>query len=177
MHLDEFEDVDWVNSTRVKHISFEFNRLTAPTATDDLKVGVIFQSKVELMQAINKWSTARGVSFVSVKTNKTCYIAVCANINTCIMCAEWYIVESYSKSYVGLFHLVLDSWYWTEYDGHVDLPPEARRQAGRPPSIRMYTTMDEGREGHMCYRCQICKQLGHNKRRRPNTNAPSCSAG
>ena len=49
LYPDEFENDDWVNSTRVEHISFEFNRLTSPTTTDDLKVGDIFEIKVELL--------------------------------------------------------------------------------------------------------------------------------
>jgi len=64
----------------VEHISSEFNRLIAPIATNDLKVGDIFESKVELLQEITKWSIARGVSFVPMKTNRICYIVVCASI-------------------------------------------------------------------------------------------------
>ena len=35
-HPDEFEDDDWVNSTRVEHISSKFSRLITPPSTDDL---------------------------------------------------------------------------------------------------------------------------------------------
>ena len=49
------------------------------------------------------------------------------NKNTYAMCDEWHTVASYNKSYAGLFHLVPDSWYWTEYNGHTVLPPKVRR--------------------------------------------------
>ena len=38
---NEFEDDDWVNLTRVEHMTSEFNRSTTPTATGDLKVRCI----------------------------------------------------------------------------------------------------------------------------------------
>jgi len=77
---NEFEDDAWVNSTYVENITAEFNRYTTPTATEDLKVGDIFKLKVKLLEAITKWSIIRGVSFTPLKTNKTCYAAVCASI-------------------------------------------------------------------------------------------------
>ena len=46
-HPDESEDDDWVNLTRVKHISSEM--LTSPTTIDDLKVRDILESKVNLL--------------------------------------------------------------------------------------------------------------------------------
>jgi len=68
--------------------------LVAPTATDDLKVGDIFQSKVELLRTINEWSIEHGVSFMLAKANKTCYRAICATIvegdNIGKMCALGY---------------------------------------------------------------------------------------
>jgi len=42
--------------TVVKNITIEHNRSTSPTATDDLKVGDIFESKVKLLQAISERS-------------------------------------------------------------------------------------------------------------------------
>ena len=74
------EGDDWVNSTCTEHITFELNRFSAPTRTDNLKVGDIFESKVKLMQAITEWSIQRGVSFVPVKSNRTSYTAVCFSI-------------------------------------------------------------------------------------------------
>ena len=101
----------------------------------------------------------------------------CANTNTYTMCAKCYTVESYSKSYAGLFYLVHNLRYWTEYNGLAVLPPEVRRPPDHPPSVRICGTIDEGHEGHMCYRCKICKQLGLNKRRCPNAHAPSSFTG
>ena len=43
-------------------------------------MGDIFKSKVKLLEVITKWSILRGVSFTSLKTNKTCYTAVCASV-------------------------------------------------------------------------------------------------
>ena len=80
LHPNEFEDDDWVNSTRVENITSEFNKPTTPTATEDLKVNDIFASKVKLLQAITEWSIKHGVSFEPMKCNKTCYTAVCASI-------------------------------------------------------------------------------------------------
>ena len=64
LNPDEFEDDAWVNSTYVKNITAGFNRYTSPTATEDLKVGDIFELKVKLLQAITEWSIKRGVSFM-----------------------------------------------------------------------------------------------------------------
>ena len=64
---------------RVEHITSEFNRFSAPTETENLKEGDIFESKVKLLQAIAEWSIQRGVSFVPVKSNKSRYTAVCAS--------------------------------------------------------------------------------------------------
>jgi len=79
LHPDEFDNTNRINLTCVERISSEFNRLTH-IATNGLKMGDTFQSKVELLQAISKLSIPCGVSFVLVKTNRTCYIAVCASI-------------------------------------------------------------------------------------------------
>ena len=57
----------------MENITFEFNKFAIPTATEDLKVGDIFESKVKLLQAIVEWSIKRRVSFTLVKTNMTCY--------------------------------------------------------------------------------------------------------
>ena len=51
-HFDKFEDDDWVTSTRVEHITYEFNRSKASTDTDDLKVGDIFDSKVKMLKQL-----------------------------------------------------------------------------------------------------------------------------
>ena len=72
----------------------------------------------------------------------------CAKISTCSLCAWWYIVENYTETYARLFHPVLDLHTWAEYNRPLILPPEFRRPAGRPPSVRICTTMNEGREGH-----------------------------
>jgi len=49
----------------------------SPTAIDDLKVGDIFESRIKLLQAFSEWSIVHSVSFKPVKTNKTCYTAIC----------------------------------------------------------------------------------------------------
>ena len=64
----------------MENITAEFNRSIAPTATENLKVGDIFESKIKLLQAITKWSIKRGVPFTPVNTNKSYYIIVCASI-------------------------------------------------------------------------------------------------
>jgi len=55
-HFDKFEDDDWVTSTRVEHITYEFNRSKASTDTDDLKVGDIFDSKVKILKQLSNGS-------------------------------------------------------------------------------------------------------------------------
>jgi len=45
-HPSDFEDDGWVNSTYMKNITAEFNRFTIPTATDDLKVGIYLNQKL-----------------------------------------------------------------------------------------------------------------------------------
>ena len=45
-HLEELEDDNWVNLTHVEHITSEFNRSITPIGTEDLKVGDIFESKL-----------------------------------------------------------------------------------------------------------------------------------
>jgi len=54
LHPDELQDDSWVSSTYMKNITVEFNMSTTPTATEDLKVGDIFESKVKLLQVITK---------------------------------------------------------------------------------------------------------------------------
>jgi len=51
-HPDELEGDGWVHSICVKNIRAEFNLSTLRTATDDLKVGDIFETKVKLLEAI-----------------------------------------------------------------------------------------------------------------------------
>ena len=69
----------WVHSTCIENIRAEFNLSTVRTATDDLKVGDIFETKVKLLEVIIEWSIMRGVSFTQVKSNKTNYTVVCAS--------------------------------------------------------------------------------------------------
>jgi len=45
-HLDEFEDDEWVNLLYAENTTSEFNRSTTPTATENLKVRNIFESKI-----------------------------------------------------------------------------------------------------------------------------------
>jgi len=45
----------------VENIAYEFNKSTTPTATEDLKVRDIFESKVKLLRVITVWSTKHGV--------------------------------------------------------------------------------------------------------------------
>ena len=49
LHPDESEDDCWVNLIYVENIITEFNRSTASIATEDLKVGDIFESKIKLL--------------------------------------------------------------------------------------------------------------------------------
>jgi len=79
-HPDELEGDGWVHSTYVENIRVEFNLSTVRTATDDLKVGDIFETKVKLLETITEWSIMCGVSFTKVKSNKTNYTTVCASI-------------------------------------------------------------------------------------------------
>ena len=74
---NEFEGEDWVDMTVVENITAEHTRCAPGNATDDLKVGDIFESKVKLLQALSEWSIVRSVSFKYVITNKKCYTAVC----------------------------------------------------------------------------------------------------
>ena len=76
-HPDELEGDGWVHSTCVENIRAEFNLSTVRPATDDWKVGDIFETKVKLLEAIIEWSIMRGVSFTRVKSNKTNYTTVC----------------------------------------------------------------------------------------------------
>ena len=79
-HPDEFVDYDWVNLTHIEYITLEFNRFTTPAVIEDLKVKNIFESKVKLMRAITEWFIKREVSSTPVKTNRSCYTAVCTFI-------------------------------------------------------------------------------------------------
>jgi len=40
----------------------------------------------------------------------------CVNISMYSLCAWWYIVENYPKTYVGLFHPIPDPRTWVEYN-------------------------------------------------------------
>ena len=63
--------------TIIENITITHNRSTAPTATNKFKVGDIFESKVQLLQAISENSIVRPVSFKPAKMNSTCYTLVC----------------------------------------------------------------------------------------------------
>ena len=76
----------------MKNITSKFNKSATSTATEDLKVGVIFESKVKLLQAITEWSIKHGVSFAPVKINRTCYTTVCT-----------FIIEGDNKEFLSLF--------------------------------------------------------------------------
>ena len=52
-HPGEFDDNGWVNLTCVENITSEFNRLTTPTGTKDLKVGGTFESKIKMLQLLS----------------------------------------------------------------------------------------------------------------------------
>ena len=93
----------------MKNITTEFNRYTTPTATEDLKVGDIFESKVKLLEAITEWSIICGVSFMPLKTNKTCYTAVCTSIvdgdNTSRNVCPWRLHASVPKNSSSYFKI------------------------------------------------------------------------
>jgi len=78
-----------------------------PTATEDLKVKDIFESKVKLLQSITEWSIKHGVSFTPVKTNKSCHTIICAFIregdNVCRDMCLWKLHAFISKSVGGYF--------------------------------------------------------------------------
>jgi len=61
---------------------------------------------------------------------------------------QWYSVDNYAKAYSPLFHPIMDKQHWEPYNGPLILPPQYKRLAGRPPSVRINGTMDEGRESH-----------------------------
>ena len=74
---DEFQADEYVDIIVIENITAEYNRSAPSTATNNLKVGDIFESKVKLLQAISERSIIRSVSYKSVKTNRTCYTTVC----------------------------------------------------------------------------------------------------
>ena len=63
--------------TVVENILTEYNKSGPPTSTDDLKVGNIFESKVNFLQEISEYSFVLLVSFKPAKTNRTHYTIVC----------------------------------------------------------------------------------------------------
>ena len=101
----------------------------------------------------------------------------CTNNSIYSLCAPWYTVENYSKTYASLLHHVPDSRYYPEYNESVIVPPEVRRLSNRLPYVRIHDTMDEKREGHIRNRYSNCKQLGHNKAGCPNPPAQSSFTG
>ena len=106
---DKFEDNAWVNLTYVENITAEFNKYITPNATENLKVGDIFESKVKLLKVITEWSIIHGVSFTSLKTNKTCYTTTCASIvdgdNTSRDVCPRRLYASVSKNSSGYFKI------------------------------------------------------------------------
>ena len=72
--------------------------------------GNIFESKVKLLQAITKLSIKRGMSFASVKTNKSCYTTVCASIKEQdnVYRNVWRLHASIPKSSGGYFKIKFD---------------------------------------------------------------------
>ena len=81
----------------------------------------------------------------------------CASISMYSKCAWWYTMENYTETYAGPFYPVLDPRTWAEYNGPLNLPPEFRRPAALPPSIRIRTTVDEGHKGHRHNKCSNYK--------------------
>ncbi|XP_068652065.1 uncharacterized protein [Aristolochia californica] len=99
-------------------------------------------------------------------------IAVCAKINYDFnqLCSRWYTTEAYRGTYAIGFYPHKDKLYWPNTGVRV-VPPIARKQPGRPRSVRIRTEMDKGERG--TYFCGTCKQSGHNSRkcRNPPVNA------
>ena len=93
----------------MENITAKFNRYTAPTVVEDLKVRNIFEPKVKLLKAITKWSIMCGLSFTSLKTNKTCYTAVCASVvdgdNASRDVCPWRLHASVPKNSSGYFRI------------------------------------------------------------------------
>ena len=71
----------------------------------------------------------------------------------------------------------MDKQYWEPYNRSLIFPPQYKRPADHPPSVRIKGTIDEDREGHRRNRCSNCKQLGHNKTRRRNPPVTVFSIG
>ncbi|XP_020242978.1 uncharacterized protein LOC109821202 [Asparagus officinalis] len=87
-----------------------------------------------------------------------------ANISYYTYASEWYQSSNYREAYKQCFHPVHDSRYWPHYNGPHVVPPSYKRQAGRPRSVRLKGTMDEGREGApKKNRCGYCRQAGHRR--------------
>ncbi|KAK1278983.1 hypothetical protein QJS04_geneDACA020177 [Acorus gramineus] len=103
-------------------------------------------------------------------------IAACeyARISPGRYVSHWLSSESYRHTYEPRFHSVDDKSRWpipTENDP-IFIPPNVRRQAGRPVSTRRRMHMDS-RDPSLRYTCSICHEKGHRKNKCPrrNTNA------
>ena len=77
--------------------------------------------------------------------------------------SSWYTTSNYVAAYAPLFHPVPDSRYWEVHRGPRIMPPNARRNSGRPRSTRIKGMMDHQMGGGQ-NRCSKCGGLGHKKR-------------
>ncbi|XP_020250107.1 uncharacterized protein LOC109827508 [Asparagus officinalis] len=75
----------------------------------------------------------------------------------------WYSAYNYQQTYKECFRPPYDSRHWTQ-DGPRILPPLYKRSAGRPRSVRIRNSMNDGREGarrrNKCSRCLFIMDPG-----------------
>ncbi|XP_068638416.1 uncharacterized protein [Aristolochia californica] len=75
-------------------------------------------------------------------------IAVCRknNFDFNQLCGHWYTTKAYRRTYAMRFYPPKDKLYWPNTGVRV-VPPIARKQPGRPRSVRVRTEMDKGEHG------------------------------
>ena len=83
----------------------------------------------------------------------------------------YYTTQSYYDTWASLFHPIFNEDEWPIYDSPTIRPPESmqRMGSGRPKSTQLHSEMDV-REGITSITCELCKQLGHNRRSCKNKN-------
>ena len=127
---------------------------------------------VELIASTYRTKNARGKTLIY---GFPCshIIAVCQH-----RCADflffvegYYTTQTYYDTWASHFHLIFNEDEWPLYDGLTIGPPKSmqRMRSGRPKSTRLHNEMDV-REGKTSITCELCKQLGHNRRSCKNRN-------
>ena len=88
-----------------------------------------------------------------------------------------YTMEEQLACYASKFKPVLDATYWKEPDFPKLYPNSTiRRERGRPKVSQLGDEMD-WRESQPKPTCGLCRQVGHNRRKCPNSNVTSSSSG